>query len=267
MVSSRAVRAGIAAIGLTLTASPNPFHPLPPAAAAQVRDSLPAVLLGQIADAASRFRTGRMAWVVYCIAPPRIVIVVDTEAPARTAAAAAGPRCGQIGVLTPPPDTAVATPATLGRLLAEAADGFRTGLPTWFVARDSFPHQPLIGPFATYEMALDSARLCLTEGCRVHGPFVGIPDGGSPVMAGGCVHFSRTWWVCSPVPPVGFGELDSLRLTYFPRGGDPFSLHWGTWEVDAIFLTQAAIDKFALPYYASLYGAAYAAELLRMPRP
>jgi hypothetical protein len=266
MFSSRAARAGIAAIGLTLTASPNFFHPLPPAAVAQVRDSLPAVLLAQIADAASRFRTGRMAYVAYCVAPPRVINVVNAEEPARASAAAAGPGCGQMGVLTPPPDTAVTTAATLGRLLGEAADGFRTGVPTWFVARDSFPHQPLIGPFASYETALDSARLCLTSGCRVHGPFVGIPDGGMQPVAAGCAHFRVTRWVCRSLPSIEFGALDSLRLTYFPTVGDPFSLSWSAWEVDAIFLTQAAIDKFALPYYAGLYGAAYAAELLRLPR-
>jgi hypothetical protein len=32
-------------------------------------------------------------------------------------------------------------------------------------------------------------------------------------------------------------------------------------DVDALFFTLSAIDKFALPYYARVYGVAYAARM------
>ena len=56
-------------------------------------------------------------------------------------------------------------------------------------------------------------------------------------------------------------DLDSVRVTVFVKSGPPQFTTYPRAEVDALFFTLSAIDKFVIPYYQRLLGADYADSL------
>jgi hypothetical protein len=131
-------------------------------------------------------------------------------------------------------DTTVS--ATMLRVLAEAADVHRTGQPIFLVADYRYPHH-VIGRFSTQEEAkVMKADSGATFG--VFGPFVTPAD---PVLAPG-------------------DQVVNVRVTTKSARGLR-TVDFNPTEVDALFLSMSAIDKFAVPYYAKVYGAEYARRM------
>lgn len=139
----------------------------------------------------------------------------------------------------PGQDTTATAPtvpsATMARVLAEAADQYRTGRPIYLVADYRFPHS-VAGPFTSAAVARrDQADSGATFG--VFGPFLTRPD----------------------PPSDSTPRLVSVTIVVETPGGretiavDP--------KVDALFFTMPAVDKFMIPYYARVYGTEYASIL------
>ncbi len=140
-------------------------------------------------------------------------------------------------------DTTRATPTSLARVLAEAARDFRTGAPVYLVAARRFPEY-VVGGFPTRARA-DRVAADSGAGYGVFGPYLTPRD------------------VVSPDSTAIDSVVVFLRE---PGGTQRVKLGPG---VDALFLNQAAVDKFLVPYYSSLYGP-MAATLMRqqaMARP
>ena len=117
--------------------------------------------------------------------------------------------------------------ATLLRVVAEAADGYRTGEPTYFVAEYRFPHS-VRGPYKT----LADARNAVTRGYGVFGPYTTPPDEQKET-----VRVVRV--TLSVLNEKGVRTESEVKLDS---------------AVDALFLTRAAVDKFLVPYYVRVYG-------------
>ncbi len=150
------------------------------------------------------------------------------------------------GEVTPAPVTQAPVPAataqdstvsaTMLRVLAETADEFRTGSPIFLVAAYRFPHR-VLGGFAA-RSAADSARAAAGSGYGVFGPYLTPAD---PIAD-------------SAARVVGVQlEIET------PSGRKTVRVSPDT--VDAIFFSESAFDKFAVPYYSNVYGPEFAAEL------
>jgi hypothetical protein len=145
-------------------------------------------------------------------------------------AIAASPAAGQ--------DTTVS--ATMLRVLAEAADGFRTGRPVFLVADYRFPHN-VAGAFATYEEARRVRRMQADSGATfgVFGPYVTRRDPRSDSAS----------------------RVVAVQLTIKSPKGRLRTVNVNPDTVDALFFTMPAVDKFVIPYYSRTYGPDYAAAL------
>jgi hypothetical protein len=137
-----------------------------------------------------------------------------------------------------PAQDTTAIPASLLRALAEAADVDRTGRPVYLVADRRFPHY-VIGRFETRAQAM-SLRADSGSAYGVFGPFVTPAD---------------------PAPPASASKVYRVRLFYRNPQGVVRTKDVDPVEVDALFMTMSAVDKFMVPYYARVYGPEYAARL------
>jgi hypothetical protein len=234
---------------------------------AQVGDTLPAALIGQIAAVAGGYRTGGVAFVAFCRTPPRVMGIFDTQAAGQAAARAAGSSCGVMPVATQPAQAEPSVPATLAKRLAEAADGYRTGEPVWFAAAFAYPHE-LRGPFPSEEAALAAIRDVLPS-YGVFGPYVTPRDLDRTTVFIGITHMRPTHYVFGrdsllswlPEIPLPLDSIESITVTVHPTTRDAYSFEFDPKKSDALFFTLSAVDKFVLPYYAGVLGVDYAAQM------
>jgi hypothetical protein len=127
--------------------------------------------------------------------------------------------------------------ASMLRVVAEVADGYRTGQPVFFLADYHFPHR-VVGPFGSRDEAL-TARHDSTATFGVFGPYV-------------------TTEPSSKVDTMP--RVTEVRITFkTARGLRTFKLDLKT--VNALFFNSSAVDKFMIPYYARVYGPDYAQKL------
>jgi hypothetical protein len=154
------------------------------------------------------------------------------------------------------------TTATLLRRLGEAVDGYRSGRPVWVVAGWAFPHD-VLGVFEDSSRAKEFAR----PGFNAFGPYFARPDvPGTPAImyaAMPCPHYNPTVYKCprdSLVATFAVPQesVDSVSIVVWTRGGVPHRGAYRGGEVDALFFTMSAIDKFVVPYLTGLYGVDYA---------
>ncbi|HEX2191486.1 MAG TPA: hypothetical protein VHG51_21420 [Longimicrobiaceae bacterium] len=134
--------------------------------------------------------------------------------------------------------------AAMARRLAEAADGFRSGKPVYLVVDYEDPERVRSFEGEGAREAAERARRegeAAGEGSRlgVFGPF--LTEGDPPGAAGAEV-------------------LDVTIRVRLPDGSTRTETFGGT-EVDALFWSRAAVDKFVVPYYAAARGLEHAARL------
>lgn len=129
-------------------------------------------------------------------------------------------------------DTTVS--ATMLRVLAEAADGFRTGRPIYLVADRRFPHN-VAGPFPS-RAAAERVRADSGATFAVFGPYLTRPD---------------------PAPRSA-PRVVAVRITVEQPGGRRRTFDVRPDSIDALFFTLSAVDKFMVPYYTRIYGTEYA---------
>jgi hypothetical protein len=153
--------------------------------------------------------------------------------------------------------------APLLRRLAAAADGYRTGAPVYVVASYVSPYD-VVGVFSTRDSALRARGY--DRSSAVFGPYVTSLDFDRPSAFLPMMHSRPTIYKLLdslPQPAWWERDIDSVAITVYHRSrGTWHTVHRGL-EGDAVFFSLASIDKFALPYYAQLYGPGYADSLRR----
>ena len=159
-------------------------------------------------------------------------------------------------------DTAPTMSAQFLRRLGEAVAGYRTGEPVYVVASSRFPFE-VAGVYSTRDSA-SAARASFPLN-RVFGPFVTPLDFGQASVLAPLRHVRPTIWMFDSLPETAWQEhdVDSVAITVYHHSRRTWHTVSRGLDVDAVFFTLAAIDKFAIPYYANLYGPAYADSLRR----
>lgn len=151
--------------------------------------------------------------------------------------------------------------------LAEAVDGNRHGGVIYIVARyDSL--SPIAGVFRERREAEALARR-LGSSHDVFGPYRRHPDLSAryptdEMILFGCKH-NRWTSEYTPICPERVFPLQSVQeisLTIRMRDGTTRTMDLGL-MTDAVFLSQAAIDKFVIPYYEGIVGVDAAAAMRR----
>ena len=117
----------------------------------------------------------------------------------------------------PAQDTTIS--ATMLRVLAEAADGFRTGRPIYLVADRRFPHN-VAGPFASRREA-DRIRADSGATFGVFGPYLTRVD---------------------PAPDSA-ARVVAVRITLQQPGGRRRTIEVDPDSVDALFFTVSAVAR------------------------
>lgn len=139
-----------------------------------------------------------------------------------------------------------AVSAALARRLAEAADGFRSGKPVYLVADRGDPARVQAFEGEGAREAAERARReweARGDGARpgVFGPYLTEPD---PTPGG----------------RAGPEVLEVTVRVRLPDGTTRTETLDGA-EVDALFWTRSAVEKFVLPYYAGAQGLERAARV------
>lgn len=158
---------------------------------------------------------------------------------------------------------------TLLRRVVEAADGHRTGELVWVVLDAEFPHD-VAGVF----IDPDSARAVADSlDLRLEGPVRTVTDteDGDPGMTIGCHLDDSTPIQClvrrngEPIelpfgidPTIRYEDIDRIVVQVYRDEGLFTELEFR--NTDAIFFTNAAIEKFLLPYIVRAYGLEVASD-------
>jgi hypothetical protein len=128
--------------------------------------------------------------------------------------------------------------ATMLRVLAEAADVYRTGKPIFLVADYRYPHNVVRG----FTSRAAASRVKADSGANygVFGPYVTAEDS-----------------IAANAPKV-----TAIRITTKSSSDTQSVLHnVNPAGADALFFSMSAVDKFVLPYYEKTLGPLYARTL------
>lgn len=126
--------------------------------------------------------------------------------------------------------------ASLLKRLAEAADGFRDGREIWCVAATKFPHE-----LEVFFSEVEADALCKVR-TKTHSVFGPFKTGSETARLA--------------VRP----EIIEISVT-IKEGGKTKQVKVDPKEVDCLFWSESAVDKFVIPYYARLYGVEHAAKM------
>lgn len=141
----------------------------------------------------------------------------------------------------------MATSTALLKIVAEAASAYRTGSDVYVAARDTFPYDREV--FFSYDGSSNPQQDAEDfveaqkddENWALFGPYV--TDADEPATAWTALNYRVTIDVTAPD-----GETSQHVLSE---------------EIDALFLTLPAIDKFVVPYYTNTIGAERALDIRR----
>jgi hypothetical protein len=164
-------------------------------------------------------------------------------------------------------DSAPAMPASLLRRLAEAVDGYRSGETLYVVAAWHFPHE-VAGVFATRTLALAAVQRKGLD-YAAFGPYFAPPDKGNELMLYSLQYCPGLHELDSYCPDTTFSanlsvpyqNIQDITITIHTKTGAAVQRVLAPGQVDAVFFTLSAIDKFVMPYYTRIYGAQFAADM------
>jgi hypothetical protein len=164
-------------------------------------------------------------------------------------------------------DTTRAMPASLLRRLAEAVDGYRSGDALFVVAAWHFPHD-VAGVFGNARQATEIARRKGVD-YGVFGPYFAPPDSGNELMFYSLrpcpgLHEPDSWCPDTTFAlnqAVALANIQDITITIHAKSGPAVERVLAPGEVDAVFFTLSAIDKFVMPYYTRVYSAQFAADM------
>ena len=126
--------------------------------------------------------------------------------------------------------------ASLLKRLAETADGFRDGREIWCVAATKFPHD-----LEVFFSEAEADTFCKVR-ARTHSVFGPFKTGSETARLG-----------------VG-AEIIEIVVT-IKEDGKTKQVKVDPKEIDCLFWSESAVDKFIVPYYARLYGVEHAARM------
>jgi len=162
-----------------------------------------------------------------------------------------------------PQDTTTRISAGLLRRLAAAADGYRTGEPVWVVASTYEPYQ-VEGVYPTVAEA--NRRSPSIRGGKVFGPYVTPLDENRVMVFVPTRHLDPTIYMMDSSPawtlppaPWPMARVDSVVIWAYSGGERWRGFTRG--NVDAVFFTLSAYDKFVSPYYSALSGLDVATQM------
>jgi hypothetical protein len=164
-------------------------------------------------------------------------------------------------------DTTRAMSASLLRRLAEAVDGYRSGEALYVVAAWHFPHE-VAGVFPSRALASEAVRRKGLD-YAAFGPYFAPPDSGNELMVYSlrlCPGLHELDSYCpdttaSLSQAVPYASIKDVTITIHAKDGTAVESVLPPSEVDAVFFTLSAIDKFVMPYYTRIYGAQFAADM------
>jgi hypothetical protein len=148
-----------------------------------------------------------------------------------------------------------ALPQQAMRRLVEVIDACRGQPQVFVVYRDSSPYQPV-----SVHLTSGAAQLAAggEEGLSYFGPVApnAAPPSFNLVLKTPGTGFAQ---LQHPVSTVVLLDADHVEVLRFPVPlvgsiPNPYT------DIEAVFLTPSSIDRYAMPYLARVYGAAYAAE-------
>lgn len=154
--------------------------------------------------------------------------------------------------------------------LGTAIAGYPASLVVWVVT--CVPDEQIVlRVVMTQREAVAIARDSSAAGrrCIVRGPFVGTGDSLPPrttmlFLASGVIHMPDSKYdslgaMSSEVLRVE--DIQSITITVQRRIGPEITRVYRPDQVDAVFFTLPAMDKFLFPYYQWVYGVEYTARL------
>jgi hypothetical protein len=131
--------------------------------------------------------------------------------------------------------------ASLLLRLAEAVDGYRDGVPRWFLIARQPPHH--VSPFPSEDEANAALKEKKPAGSFVVlGPYVAGPEAGAQSVR-------------KKKPKK---RIKSIQIHY---EGSKKPVELDPSKVDAIFLSASSLDKFVYPYYSRVSGVDQAARM------
>jgi hypothetical protein len=125
--------------------------------------------------------------------------------------------------------------ASLLKRLGEAADGYRNGREIWCVVATKFPHD-----LEVFFSEAEANKDCKTK-AKTHAVF-------GPFLSGGVQKDGNA------------SEITDITLT-IKQGGKSKKIKIDPKNMDCIFWSESAVDKFVFPYYAQLYGVEHTAKM------
>lgn len=149
--------------------------------------------------------------------------------------------------------TASPPTAVMLKRIAEAVDGNRSGRQVYVVLSG----EQLSPPVGVYydPKAAQAAANGAGKGAQVFGPYQTELDPGANVAA--CVHVTGSRWhtdrCVPPAQTVRWDDVRGLSLQITRMDGKRDSIPLPP-NADAVFLSMASIDKFAVPYYTRMLG-------------
>ncbi len=171
-------------------------------------------------------------------------------------------------------DPAEVLPASLHMRLGLAADGYRTGESVFVVAQQAPPHHVAIVAMTREEADRTLAGLADPEAYRTYEVVTERDFSEKPPSLLVIGHMPFTWCrpaelvpggpcgsLNTPATSIPMAEIDSMRFQVF-HDGPTLTWMFGGTDIDALFLTYAAFERFYGPYIAQVYGT-QAAEQIR----
>ncbi len=88
-----------------------------------------------------------------------------------------------------------------------------------------------------------------------------VPDSTVRFLTGGTGHRPDSRYDSTSSRTVSSSSVVSIQLIVKTRGGRTFTRRFAGGEIDALFFTMPAIDKFVVPYYTRRFGEEYGARV------
>ena len=80
-------------------------------------------------------------------------------------------------------------------------------------------------------------------------------------LTGGTGHRPDSKYDSTASPTVMSASVSSVEVTVRTADGQTYTRRFAGGEIDALFFTMPAVNKFVVPYYARRYGRAYGARV------
>jgi hypothetical protein len=85
-------------------------------------------------------------------------------------------------------------------------------------------------------------------------------------MTGGTGHHPDSKYDSTRTSTVAMGSVEAVVVTVYTRDGRVFTRHFAGGQIDALFFTMPAVEKFVVPYYTRALGDSVGERVRRSAR-